>query len=343
LIFLLKNGFFIACGYYIKTRRGGAILSARALGREAIFMTPRRLMLTGYGGFVAGSVAWQAVRSGAWDVYALSLIEAPGQRERFRCIQFDLTDATQLRKVFEEVRPEAVIHTAALADIDFCQNNQADAERINVGVTRELARRCGESGAKMILCSTDTVFDGRKGLYTEEDAPNALNFYADTKIRAEKIVRENVERAVVSRLSLVMGLPVLGAGNSFLAKMFNALKQGESVKFPANEIRTPVDVITVGRAFLEMAAGDFVGTIHLGGSTRLDRYEMACLIAEKLDYSRDLVIATDSNAMPGRAPRPNDASLDNRKAQRVLDTPMQTLMDALTLVLQSKKEQENGA
>lgn len=306
-------------------------------------MQAKRLMLTGYGGFVAGSVAWQAVRSAEWDVYALSLIEAPEQRERFRCIQFDLTDAAQLRKIFDEVRPNAVIHTAALADIDFCQNNQADAERINVGVTKELANLCGEAGTKMIFCSTDTVFDGTKGMYTEEDAPKALNFYADTKIRAEEIVRTNVERAVVSRLSLVMGLPVLGAGNSFLAKMFDALKQGEKVKFPANEIRTPVDVITVGRAFLEMAGNDFTGTIHLGGSTSIDRYEMACLIAEKLGYSRDLVIATDSNAMPGRAPRPNDASLDNRKAQRILDTPMQTLMDALALVLQSKKEQEDGS
>ncbi len=155
-------------------------------------------------------------------------------------------------------------------------------------------------------------------------------------------MRTTVERGVVSRLSLVMGLPVLGAGNSFLAKMFDSLKQGEAVKFPANEIRTPVDVITVGRAFLEMAGSDFTGTIHLGGSTRIDRYEMACLIAEKLGYSRDIVVATDSNAMPGRAPRPNDASLDNRKAQRVLQTPMQPLMDALALVLQSKKEQEHG-
>lgn len=299
----------------------------------------QRLMITGYGGFVAGSVTWQALRNGGWDVYALSLIEAPEERENFHCLQFDLCDAEKLKAVFNEVRPSAVIHTAALADIDYCQNNQADAERINVGVTKQIAELCGAAGTKMVFCSTDTVFDGEKGCYTEEDAPRALNFYADTKIRAEAIVRNTVERAVVARLSLVMGLPVLGAGNSFLAKMFDALKNNEPVKFPANEIRTPVDVITVGRAFLEMAANDFAGTIHLGCSTRINRYEMACQIAEKLGYSRDLVIATDSNAMPGRALRPNDASLDNGKAARVLSTPMQTLMSGLDLVLEMKKEQ----
>lgn len=299
----------------------------------------KKLMVTGYGGFVAGSVVWQALRCGNWDVYALTLIEPPEVCPRFHCLQFDLCDAGKLREVFTNLKPDAVIHTAALADIDYCQNNQTAAERVNVGVTRDLARLCAEHSAKMILCSTDTVFDGEKGMYSEEDAPHAVNFYAETKIRAEEIVRETVPNGVVARLSLVMGLPVLGAGNSFLAKTFDAWKKGEATKFPANEIRTPVDVITVGRAFLEVAGGDFTGTVHLAGSTRINRYEMACQIAERLGYSRDLVIATDSNAMPGRAPRPNDASLDNSNAQRVLKTPMQTLMSGLDLVLEMKAEQ----
>lgn len=298
-----------------------------------------KLMVTGYGGFVAGSVVWNALRSGLWDVYALSLVEKPALRERFQCIPFDLCDAARLEGVFSEINPDAVVHTAALADIDYCEGHRAEADRVNVGVTRELAFRCAESGAKMILCSTDTVFDGTKGLYTEEDSPRAVNYYAETKIRAEEIVRETVERGVVARLSLVMGLPVLGTGNSFLAKMLDTLERGESVKFPANEIRTPVDVITVGRAFLEIAASDFTGTLHLAGSTRINRYEMACQIAEKLGYSRDLVTATDSNAMPGRAPRPNDASLDNSRAKRLLATPMQTLIGGLELVLRTKEEQ----
>ena len=300
----------------------------------------RRLMVTGYGGFVAGSVVWQALRSGEWDVFALTLIESPEERERFHCVKFDLCDSAKLEEVFSEIRPDAVVHTAALADIDYCQSHQDEAERVNVGATRELARLCGDSGAKLILCSTDTVFDGQKGMYTEEDEPRAVNFYADTKIRAEQIVRDAAAKAVIARLSLVMGLPVLGAGNSFLAKTFDAWKKGESTKFPANEIRTPVDVITVGRAFLEIAAGDFTGTIHLAGRTRINRYEMACEIAEKLGYSRNVVIATDSNAMEGRAPRPNDASLDNSKAARLLKTPMQTLMRGLDLVLRMKEQQE---
>ncbi len=299
------------------------------------------LVVTGYGGFVAGSVVWQAARSGQWNVHALSLTEDPDPSAPFHVHRFDLCDAPRLEAAFAHIAPHAVIHTAALADIDYCQNNQPQAQRVNVDVTRHLAELCRDSGAKLILCSTDSVFDGTKGMYSEEDTPRPLNHYAQTKVHAEQVVRQTVPRGVVTRLSLVMGLPVLGAGNSFLARMLDALARGAPVTFPANEIRTPVDVITVGRALLEIAAGDFTGTIHLAGSTRLNRFEMACFLAERFGYPRRLVLAADSNAIPGRAPRPNDASLDNAKARRLLTTPMQTLSAGLDLVLQMKDLQNH--
>jgi dTDP-4-dehydrorhamnose reductase len=299
----------------------------------------KRLLVTGYGGFVAGSLVWQAGYD--WDVVVFSRSKTPEQGDRFRGWQFDLRDTAKLRETFAESQPDVVVHTAALANIDYCQSHQDEAERVNVGVTRELARLCGDSGAKMILCSTDTVFDGEKGMYTEQDQPHAVNFYAETKIRAEQIVRELVDCSVMARLSLVMGLPVLGTGNSFLAKLSMALKAGQEVRVPKNEIRTPVDVITLGQALLELAANDFTGTLHLAGSTRLNRHDMACRIAQRLGHSAAQVVATDSNAMEGRAPRPNDASLDNTMAHRVLQTPMQTLMNGLNLVITSKEKQEN--
>ncbi len=299
----------------------------------------KKLLVTGYGGFVAGSLVWQAGRE--WDVVVFSRSMLPEEREGFRCWQFDLCDTKTLRETFVKVQPDAVVHTAALANIDYCQSHQDEAERVNVGVTQELARLCGDSGAKLVFCSTDSVFDGKQGMVTEEDTPNPVNFYAETKIRAEQAMRESAESAVVARLALVMGLPVLGTGNSFLAKMISAFEAGKEVPFPENEIRSPIDVITLGQALLELAANDFAGTLHLAGNTRLNRYEMGWRIAARLGYLPDLVVATDSNAMADRAPRPNDVSLDNSKASRLLGTPMQTLNDGLELVLTSKEKQEN--
>jgi dTDP-4-dehydrorhamnose reductase len=299
----------------------------------------KRLLVTGYGGFVAGSVAWQADES--WEVHAISRSQPPQQRHGFQSHQFDLTDSAALRECCKTVVPDAVIHCAAIADIDYCMAHHDEAEKINTHVPRELAALCKEADAKLVHCSTDTVFDGEKGMYTESDTPAPVNFYGETKMRAEAHVQEALENSVIARLPLVMGVPVLGAGNSFLAKMMVALGAGKEMGFPENEMRTPADVITLGAALLELAGNNYHGIIHLSGSTRLNRYEMGLRLAEALGFPKALVLPTNSNAMKDRAPRPLDVSLDNEKAQRILDTPMRTLEEGLQLILDSKEKQNN--
>jgi dTDP-4-dehydrorhamnose reductase len=286
-----------------------------------------KLLVTGFNGFVAGSVIAQA--KGKWEVHGIDLAEISINDHDFYYHKLDLLDDQKLSDLFQEIAPHAVIHTAAMANIDVCQNNQARAEQIN-------ARLCKEMGAKMILCSTDTVFDGTKGNYCENDTPNPVNFYAETKVKAEHIVLSASEKNVVSRLSLVIGLPVMGQGNSFLAETIEKLEKGIRIPFPANEIRTPIDVITLGRALLELAGNQFCGIIHLAGNSKINRYQIAREIAVTLGYSPELIQSTDSNVMEGRATRPNDVSMDNSLAKKILRTPMLSLSEGLELTLNFK-------
>ena len=295
----------------------------------------KKLLLTGFGGFVAGSVIAQV--GDDWEIHAVDRVETPAAKGNVKYYTLDLLNQVELVRLFNEINPDVIIHTAAMADIDFCQNNKGIAEKVNVGITKSLTELSEINGTKMIFLSTDTVFDGKKGIYTEKDSPNPLNYYGGTKVKAEELVG-SLKNSVVCRLSLVMGLPVMGRGNSFLAKTIEKLKAGESVKFPSNEIRTPIDVITLGKALLELAGNDFRGTIHLAGNTRINRFEMAQQIAETLEYDKNLIIATDSNAMEGRAPRPNDASLDNSLAKKTLHTPMRSLVEGLELTMNFKAE-----
>ncbi len=295
----------------------------------------KKLLLTGFGGFVAGSIIAQA--GDDWEIHAVDRVETPAAKGNVKYYTLDLLNQVELVRLFNEINPDVIIHTAAMADIDFCQNNKGIAEKVNVGITKSLTELSEINGTKMIFLSTDTVFDGKKGIYTEKDSPNPLNYYGGTKVKAEELVG-SLKNSVVCRLSLVMGLPVMGRGNSFLAKTIEKLKAGESVKFPSNEIRTPIDVITLGKALLELAGNDFRGTIHLAGNTRINRFEMAQQIAETLEYDKNLIIATDSNAMEGRAPRPNDASLDNSLAKKTLHTPMRSLVEGLELTMNFKAE-----
>jgi dTDP-4-dehydrorhamnose reductase len=101
---------------------------------------------------------------------------------------------------------------------------------------------------------------------------------------------------------------------------------------PAHEIRTPVDVITVGRALLELAAGKQEGIFHIAGNDRLNRREIAQRIATTFCFNSELIVAQESAASPGRAVRPRDVSLDNARARAHLKTPMRTFDEGLSLV-----------
>ncbi|HWK07676.1 MAG TPA: NAD(P)-dependent oxidoreductase [Puia sp.] len=293
-----------------------------------------KLLITGFNGFVAGSLLAQTPAD--WELHGIGRSVAPepgtGSSNRFYH-QLDLLDAAGLDRLLRAIRPDAVIHAAAIANIDLCEREQGMAEAVNTGVTERLAGICAEIGAKLVFCSTDTVFDGQKGNYTEDDQPIPVNYYAQTKIRAEQAVLAADKRNVIARLALVMGLPVMGRGNSFLADMLEKLKAGETLRFADNEIRTPIDVITLGAALHELAAGEFAGIVHLAGNTRVNRYEMARRIALKTGFPDADILAINSNSLAGRACRPDDASLDNNRARANLKTPMLSLEEGLDLTL----------
>jgi dTDP-4-dehydrorhamnose reductase len=296
-----------------------------------------KLLITGSNGFVAGSIIAHA--KDHWEVHGIARSALPVDHGNVHYHLLDLLDAEKLTELFLKIKPDVVIHAAAIANIDFCEKNKAMAEAINVTVTKTIAALCKQADIKMIHCSTDTVFDGTKGFYTEDDLTNPVNYYAETKVKSEEIVLSSSPKNVVARLALVMGLLSREKGNSFLFDLITKLKINEPVKFAENEIRTPVDVITLGAALVELADNNFSGIIHLAGNTRIDRFNMAKQIAVEMKFSPELIISTNSNSIPDRAPRPNDASMDNSKAKQILKTPMRSLQDGLALIMKGKTEE----
>lgn len=294
----------------------------------------KHLWVTGYGGFVGSHVVRLADAS--FEVHGISRRAFPAVRKDAQYHVTDLTNVAALDAQFAAQPPDVVIHCAAYADIDYCQRNRAEAEAVNVTLVQRLTDRCRERGTRLVHCSTDTVFDGGNGLYTETDAPNPVNFYGETKARAEQIVSKLADH-VIARVALVMGFPALGAGNSFLAKLIANAKTGAPTPFPENEVRSPIDVVTLALALLELAGRVETGIIHLAGNTRLNRYEMGLQLAAELGISAELIRPIDSNAMEDRAPRPIDVSLDNAKARALLTTPMRGLAEGLCLVQQHQE------
>ncbi len=308
---------------------------ATRLRRQSDTRGPKNLLLTGAAGFVGGHILLRALEN--WRVIGLDFQPPPIFHARLKWHEIDLLDVGKLESIFQTNRPVAVIHTAAMSDIDACESNPDLATQLNVSVTEHLAHLCREFGSKLLFTSTDTIFAGTRSFYSEEDPPQPLNHYARTKVAAERIVLDLCPGSVVARLSLVAGLPAFSRGNSYMAKAVQALRAGQTIAFPDDEFRTPVYVCTAAEALLELADQDLSGIFHLAGNERLSRHETGCRLARKLKVDESLVLVKNSSQLPGRAPRPKDVSLSNTKARSQLQTPFLSFDATLEEMLKSKE------
>lgn len=258
--------------------------------------------ITGAGGLLGSYLVKTAPRFAPdWRVLAL-------RREAL-----ELTDFVALRARFLADRPAAVIHCAAIAHPPVCQRDPEMAHRVNVEVTHQLA----ELAAKLPLFfySTDLVFDGKRGNYTETDQPSPVSVYAETKVAAEQIVLANPNHTVL-RLSLNFGRSPAG-NRSFNEMLRNDLAAGKSFSLFTDEFRCPTAALITARATWEMLQQRAAGLFHLCGTDRLSRWEIANLL---LPHWPPLVgkIQPDTVKNYHGPPRPANSSMNCDKVQRLL-------------------------
>lgn len=266
----------------------------------------RRIWVTGAGGLignqvVAGAPAWAPGRE------AVPLLRAG----------LDLEDAAAVTARFRRDAPDAVIHCAASSRSTVCQADPIGARRSNVEATRHLAGLA--AGIPFVFFSTDLVFDGRKGGYVEDDPVGPLSVYAETKVEAERCVREHPRHLIV-RTSLNHGASPSGV-RGFDEELAAAWRAGRETTLFDDEFRCPIAAADTARIVWELLLGGARGTFHVAGSERLSRWEIGRRVAKARQELAPRVVAASLRSYVG-APRPADVSLDCGKAERFLGRPM---------------------
>jgi dTDP-4-dehydrorhamnose reductase len=225
----------------------------------------------------------------------------------------DLADFGAVEKAYREQRPAAMIHCAALSKSPACQADPNRAKLLNVDVTRHLAELARDR--PFFFFSTDLVFDGQKGGYTESDAVNPLSVYAETKVAAEQIVLANPRHTVV-RTSLNHGASPTG-DRAFNEEMRQQWLAGKTLRLFTDEYRCPIGATVTARAVWELLALGANGLFHLAGSERLSRWEIGELLARQHAALNPRLEPTSLTEYRG-APRSPDTSLDCRRIQAQL-------------------------
>lgn len=279
-------------------------------------MTKPRILVTGGSGYVGGWVARLA--RDKWDVTATFSTHSSSERG-ITWRRLDVRDQPAVDNLISEVKPEVIVHTAALNP-----GQGEDLHGVNVTGTGNVAQAAASVGARLIHTSTDIVFDGTKGNYAESDSPAPVTDYGRTKAAAEAAVTASGVEAVVVRSSLVYGWrPTVARAAQW---MIDTVNRGDPLLLWSDELRCPIWVESLAAALVELAGLDYSGILHLGGSQVVSRYEFGLALLRFAGADTTLVEAAPT---PHDWVRPLDCTMDTSLARSLLKTPLPGLRDVL--------------
>lgn len=275
------------------------------------------ILITGANGFL-GQHLTAFLAGNGFSVMAVSR----GQRripEKINIIYqaAELTNVNNLRNLFENFRPAVIIHTAAMSKPDECGAMKEQCLLNNVEATRHLVQLAKEQQAHFIHISTDFIF-GENGPHAEEDTPDPLNFYGQSKLMAEELVMDSGIPFTIIRPVFIYGKIWNGMRPSFLHWVKQNLDRGKKIKAVTDQVRTPTYADDICRGIETVVRKKITGKYHLAGKDIVSPYQMALTVAGTLQLDQSLIEPVTADTFPETVTRAKKSGLLIGKAQKEL-------------------------
>lgn len=275
------------------------------------------ILVTGANGFLGQHLCkWLA--DNGFQVIALSrgLQNCPVHKNiYYRSVE--LTDVSKLNEVFDQFNISQIIHTAAMSKPDECEANKSLCIEHNVGVTENLVSIANKKGILFHYISTDFIF-GENGPHAEEAIPEPLNFYGESKLQAEMIVKAQLQNYSIVRPVFIYGKLLNNMRPSFPHWVRSNLMAGKAIKVVSDQFRTPTFVTDICKGIHRIINQKKLGIFHLAGKDILSPFQMAITTARILGLDKDLIEQVTADSFPETVRRSKRSGLTIERARSVL-------------------------
>lgn len=278
-----------------------------------------KVLITGANGFLGHYLTGQLLTKGITVIatgkgecrlpYADNLL--------FQYQSLDFTDPEAVQLIVGNLRPDVIVHSGAVSKPDECEQHKDYADKVNIEGTRHLLASAAAGKSFFIFISTDFIFDGKEGMYKEEDKGNPVNYYGLTKLRAESLVQQYAYEWSIVRTVLVYGEPLTGRGN-ILSVVKEKLEKGEEYCVFDDQVRTPTFVEDLAAGIVAIIQKRATGIFHLSGKDIMTPYQMACATADFFGLDKTLIRKVTSATFSQPAIRPAKTGFNIEKAKREL-------------------------
>jgi dTDP-4-dehydrorhamnose reductase len=303
----------------------------------------KKLFILGIGGLNGSKLTMLAKND--FEVYGSYNLRDP-KFDFIKGIKLDISDIPKVNEVLSKIHPDVLINACAINSVDYCENHQDEAKKINIDAVEQICNISNSMGIKFVHLSSDSVFDGTKNTpYTEDDLPNPINFYGYTKLVGENIVLKNPNNLVVRSTVLygwlmksLLNLPSSSMKpDNFVQWLINKLNSNETVKIITDEYSSPIIADDFARSILHLVKGNHVGLFHSAPKIQITRYDFCIKLAKFLHLNPDLIQPTTNKELERKVATGFNKCLDSTKIINESKFQFLSLEEAFTLL----KEQIN--
>ena len=279
----------------------------------------QKVLITGTNGLLGQKLVQLLIREGGYEVIATARgANRLPHAEGYAYHSLDVTNQGEVHRLVRQLRPDCIVHTAAMTNVDQCESEREACWRLNVDAVQYLIEACRDTGAFLLHLSTDFIFDGAAGPYDEEAAPNPLSYYGESKLAAERLLFESAIRWAVARTVLVYGIAHDMSRSNIILWVKKSLEEGKNIKVVDDQWRTPTLAEDLATGCFLIVKKRAEGIFNISGEDLLTPFQMAHQTADYFRLDKSLITRADSGTFTQPAKRPPRTGFILDKARRLL-------------------------
>ena len=282
----------------------------------------RNILLTGAYGQVGTALRRIFYDKNDFNLILSSLRTAKGETG----ISLDVRNKVSINEIFKSFDIDIIIHLAALTDVDECEKNPKKAKEININGTKNF---CENFDGYFIYISTDYVFDGKNGPYSENDPVNPINIYGSTKLEAEKAVLSKSGDNLIMRSNVIYDYN-MNSKASFLNWVIESLENKKKIKVVNDQYNNPTYAESLAIAIYKSIKKNLNGVVHWADEELIDRYEFSLRIAKTFDLDTNLISPISSDELNQIARRPLKSGLNSKFLSKKINIKPLNLDESLS-------------
>ena len=301
----------------------------------------KKILITGANGLLGQKLVKLLVAKSDLELIATGRGDNRNPREtrdQYVYEPMDITSAPEVEHVIDRYSPDAVIHTAAMTNVDQCETDHEGCRKLNVEATDNIVKACKKNASFLLHLSTDFIFDGQEGPYDEEAKANPISFYGKSKLKSEEIVIGSNIKWAIARTVLVYGITPKMSRSNIILWVKKSLEEGKPIQVVNDQWRTPTLAEDLAMGCYLIVEKQAEGVFNISGEDFLNPYQMAVKTAEFFKLDQSSMTETDGSKFSQPAKRPPKTGFDITKAKSILGFRPHSFDEGIAVLATQLKE-----